>query len=411
VDTNYRFTDRHLFIAGTGRAGTSFLVRYLSELGLDTHLDRHAEPAWDENANAGLEDVPFLGTREDLPYVIKSPWLYEFIDSLIDNGTFNPDGVIIPVRDLAEAAISRSVLERRSIHQTAPWMCELDSAWEQWGHVPGGIIYSLNPVDQGRLLAVGFHHLVQRLIAADIPTIFLSFPRLVEDSDYLFGKLRPLLPPGIDDAAAGAAHKRIVDTTKVRVSGEVNATRHPASSRTAKVVQYASHAELDAIAVQREIGRLRQQLGKAQQEAADLTERLRANTAAAAEERQRQSETIGRMDTTLANMIAEQEQAGRDRDAARVEAAALRERLRDAEQVLHHSGQAMRHAQEAMRYSEQTMSDRIVSLQEQSALEQHRRVALEDAIAGIHASRSWKLTRPYRAIGFVAQWLLRKKPR
>ena len=34
---------RHLLIAGTGRAGTSFLVRYLAELGLDTHLGRHRE--------------------------------------------------------------------------------------------------------------------------------------------------------------------------------------------------------------------------------------------------------------------------------------------------------------------------------------------------------------------------------
>jgi hypothetical protein len=31
---------RHLLIAGTGRAGTSFLVRYLSALGLETEIDR-----------------------------------------------------------------------------------------------------------------------------------------------------------------------------------------------------------------------------------------------------------------------------------------------------------------------------------------------------------------------------------
>src|SRR5208337_3522572 len=37
---------RHLIIAGTGRAGTSFLVRYLTELGLDTILTREGEAAW-----------------------------------------------------------------------------------------------------------------------------------------------------------------------------------------------------------------------------------------------------------------------------------------------------------------------------------------------------------------------------
>ena len=35
-----RHPERHLIIAGTGRAGTSFLVRYLTELGLDTTLAR-----------------------------------------------------------------------------------------------------------------------------------------------------------------------------------------------------------------------------------------------------------------------------------------------------------------------------------------------------------------------------------
>ena len=46
-------TSRHLFIAGTGRAGTSFLVRYLTALGLDTRLTRHGEEGWDEEAHAG----------------------------------------------------------------------------------------------------------------------------------------------------------------------------------------------------------------------------------------------------------------------------------------------------------------------------------------------------------------------
>ncbi|MBV8614427.1 MAG: hypothetical protein JOY66_11755, partial [Acetobacteraceae bacterium] len=122
---------RHLLIAGTGRAGTSFLVRYLAELGLDTHVGRHGEASnWDENANAGLEDVACPDWGVDLPYIIKSPWLYEYIDELIDDATFTLDAVIIPVRDLAEAAISRSVTERRAIHESALWMNKLESSWE-----------------------------------------------------------------------------------------------------------------------------------------------------------------------------------------------------------------------------------------------------------------------------------------
>jgi hypothetical protein len=62
-------------IAGTGRAGTSFLVRYLAEIGLNTHLSTQGETSWDESANAGLEDDPILARPEDLPYVVKFPWL------------------------------------------------------------------------------------------------------------------------------------------------------------------------------------------------------------------------------------------------------------------------------------------------------------------------------------------------
>src|SRR5271170_1882476 len=71
--------ERHLVIAGTGRAGTSFLVRYLTELGLDTTLARNGDRAgWDAEANAGLENM--LISDADLPYVVKSPWICEYVD-------------------------------------------------------------------------------------------------------------------------------------------------------------------------------------------------------------------------------------------------------------------------------------------------------------------------------------------
>ena len=70
--------ERHLVIAGTGRAGTSFLVRYLTELGLDTTLTRKGDAAdWDTEANAGLEDLVVAG--KSLPYVVKSPWIGEYV--------------------------------------------------------------------------------------------------------------------------------------------------------------------------------------------------------------------------------------------------------------------------------------------------------------------------------------------
>jgi hypothetical protein len=240
----------HLFIAGTGRAGTSFLVRYLAALGLDTNLTRHGEAGWHEEANAGLEDVPMPGEGANLPYVVKSPWLYEFVDQVLAAPDIALDAVILPVRDLAEAATSRTVLEMQDMHRSTPWMARLDRSWESWGRTPGGVVYSVNPIDQARLLAVGFHKVIERLVKAEIPMIFLDFPRLATDGPYLWRSLRPILPPDTTEQAALAAHARLADPLKVRVGDELAAAPRP-------ILGFTDPEQVDSIALKRELVRLR----------------------------------------------------------------------------------------------------------------------------------------------------------
>jgi hypothetical protein len=254
--------EKHLIIAGTGRAGTSFLVRYLTELGLDTTLARNGDRAeWDSEANAGLENLLFSGA---LPYVVKSPWVSEYIDQILNEKQFKIDAFIVPMRDLVEAATSRVVLEQRAIHQHNPWMADqLDRTWETYGHTPGGLVYSLNPLDQARLLAVQFHKLVLKVSEAGVPLVFPVFPRIATDWGYLHRCLRPILPPEITEEAARAAHARIADAAKVRVTSEIvkdapwnliGGTEPNPGPR------YPSLTEIDNIALRREIGRLRQEL-------------------------------------------------------------------------------------------------------------------------------------------------------
>nr|WP_294521852.1 hypothetical protein [uncultured Rhodopila sp.] len=212
---------RHLLIAGTGRAGTSFLVRYLARLGLDTHLARDvSESGWDATANAGLEDTP-LPDGGELPYVIKSPWTYQVIHQALKAGALQFDAAVIPMRDLTEAAGSRCIIEMQAMHRALPWMSELEQTWEHFGHTPGGIVYSNSPVDQGRLLAVGLHQLLEHLVRAEVPVVFLSFPRLIEDADYLYRMLAPVLPHPVDAETALAAHAALADPSKVRVGAEL----------------------------------------------------------------------------------------------------------------------------------------------------------------------------------------------
>jgi hypothetical protein len=244
---------RHLLIGGTGRAGTSFLVRYLAGLGLDTHLGRRGEADWDEAANAGLEDTLLPGMAADaLPYVVKSAWLHEWIDDALAQGSaFRVDAVIVPVRPLHEAAASRVVLEMRAIHEKAPWMAERERSWDQWGGAAGGGVFSLHPLDQARVLAVGFHHLLERVVRADVPLVLLDFPRLVLDADYLFERIAPVvsLPPGMDLAQARNVHRRVADASKVRIDSELGA---PGAGPQAPGLE-----ALDQVAIRRELVRVR----------------------------------------------------------------------------------------------------------------------------------------------------------
>jgi len=241
----------HLLIAGTGRAGTSFLVRYLTGIGMDTNLARGGVAAhWDEDANAGFEDMPLINPTM-LPDVIKAPWSFEFIQELLAHPAIRLRAAILPVRDLRDGASSRAIIERRAIYAHTDWMAAHDTLWEKWGFTPGGIVFSLNAIDQARLLAVGFHHVVQQLVAAEVPLLMLSFPRLVEDADYLFNALRSVLPPETTIEAARKVHEEMADLSKVRVS---------TTTEVRTSIRGPSEEELDRQALRRELVRVRNEL-------------------------------------------------------------------------------------------------------------------------------------------------------
>lgn len=248
---------RHLIITGTGRAGTTFLVRYLAELGLDTHLSRKHQPHFDVNARAGLEDHPLRVNPRDLPYVIKSPWLHEEIDELLARSEMQVDCAIVPVRDLTEAAASRVAVERRAIHEDSPWVASQNTTWKTWGWSSGGAVFSLETIDQARLLAVGFHHVIERLTLADIPIILLSYPRIIHDWKYLFAKLKPYLPTTIDEQLAQQGHAMAVDTGPSLTQVE-RPKPYTAVSDSDSSLQEAE--KLDLIALRREVVRLRTEL-------------------------------------------------------------------------------------------------------------------------------------------------------
>jgi hypothetical protein len=121
-------------------------------------------------------------------------------------------------------------------------MADQPTVWETWGQTPGGIVYSLDPVDQARILAMGFHRLVERLASAAIPMHFVAFPRMIEDAGYLFDCVRPCLPEHVTREIAISAHAAVADPHKVHIG------------RGARAV----FAEADAAALRRELRLSRQ---------------------------------------------------------------------------------------------------------------------------------------------------------
>ena len=100
-------TEHRLLITGAGRAGTSFLVKYLAELGLDTHLEG-PDGASRRSGARRPRDLLLLEQPKHLPYVIKSPWLTEYIDQVLARDDIAIDGVVIPVRESCRSCDQQS---------------------------------------------------------------------------------------------------------------------------------------------------------------------------------------------------------------------------------------------------------------------------------------------------------------
>jgi len=183
-----------VIITGTGRAGTTFLVRLLTELGLDTGFSRHNwRTAYHGHCHAGLEQDLM---SPQAPYIVKNPGLCRTLPEALATGLLTIDHAIIPVRNLELAAMSRIAVGGSD------------------GSVPGGLWGTADPSAQRWVLAELFHTLIQTLVAHDIPHTFLLFPRLVEDADYTYGKLRFLLGD-IGLAEFKAAFARVAEPSLV----------------------------------------------------------------------------------------------------------------------------------------------------------------------------------------------------
>jgi hypothetical protein len=162
----------HIIISGTGRAGTTFLVQLFTVLGFDTGFNDIS--AVSPHSNAGMEwDIRIEGA----PHIIKSPWLCDYLDDVLEESDIVIDHAIIPIRHLGAAAESRRDVSRRTDKNLYP------------GDIPGGLWHTNNPHDQDAILAGKLYKIVFTLAKRDIPMTLLHFPRFIHDPEFLYRKI------------------------------------------------------------------------------------------------------------------------------------------------------------------------------------------------------------------------------
>ncbi len=171
----------HVLFTGTGRAGTTFLIKLLTELGLDTGFSPKTKV--DPNARAGLE----RSIDAFSPYIVKSPRLAKEIETILNTRNVVLDHVFVPVRDLTAAAKSR-------IETTRSYLNDPNTAkYVPVDKIPGGLTGTDDPGKQETVLLKRIYNMIEQLAKTDINVTFLHYPRLVTDVDYLYAKLKPIL--------------------------------------------------------------------------------------------------------------------------------------------------------------------------------------------------------------------------
>jgi len=166
----------HVLITGTGRAGTTPLVRILTKLGLDTgFIDAH-QP--DSPAPGGLERG-----IDDLPYsyICKKPHFCDELEGIARRTDVKIDHVIVPMRDLYSAAESRRKAVRDAGLGATPQ------------NVAGGLFGTADGSMQERVLAEKIYKLMLTLATYDIPHTLVLWPKFGREPAYLFSKMHFLL--------------------------------------------------------------------------------------------------------------------------------------------------------------------------------------------------------------------------
>lgn len=157
-----------IYITGTGRSGTTFLIKLFTFLGYNTgYNEANYDKFIFKNCNSGMERHYSAKC-----YVIKNPTIIFDIEAIVADPNIKIKYIIVPIRDYEESAQSRA---RHGI-MTA-----------------GGLWRAQNVSEQVLLYHKMMANFVYSMTTHGLPTIFLSFDKMISDKQYLFNALKVIL--------------------------------------------------------------------------------------------------------------------------------------------------------------------------------------------------------------------------
>jgi hypothetical protein len=156
-----------ILITGTGRCGTTFLIKIFSFLDYNTGFNRDNYSDYiSYNCNSGME-MEYTSNY----YILKNPKFMTEINTILEDRSVKIKTIIIPLRDLKESALSRI----------------------KNGNKNGGLWNATNELNQIEYYKEILTNFIYITTKNDINTIYIDFERMVKDKLYLFNKIKSIL--------------------------------------------------------------------------------------------------------------------------------------------------------------------------------------------------------------------------
>jgi hypothetical protein len=156
-----------IYITGTGRCGTTFLIKLFTFLNFDTgYTKKNYVNDISTNCNSGMEKL-----YNHKPYIIKNPRIINNISKIIEDKQIKIKTVIIPIRDYKLSAVSRV----------------------KHGNDNGGLWNANNENTQLLFYNEIIANYIYYMVKYEINTIFIDFDKMISDKLYLFDKLKNIL--------------------------------------------------------------------------------------------------------------------------------------------------------------------------------------------------------------------------